>query len=595
MDKHRPIDAQFAGDNRAIDEQFARDNQRIDAVHTRDKRAFAKLRCCEERQIKVFDTTLRDGQQCPGAGMSFAENIEYARLACLLKVDVLEAGFPSASATDFNIVNRIAEEVLSMNHVPVVAALCQLREEQVIKTIQSLAPLIPHKKARLHTYVPVDPELMPASLGKSADDKKGIVEDVYRLVKMAVDAGLEVQFSPEGYSRMREHFDFTTELIRAAIAAGAGVINCPDTIGGASSLEGSEYFVEKMKAHAQIMEAEFPERSITWSVHCHNDFGLAVQNTINAVFDGPARQIEGCINGIGERAGNASLEQCIMIIKHFGDRARSANPFFTGVATERIQAISDFVSKHMLPRQPHWPVSGDNAAKHSSGGHTNAILKNPLAYQPFDPKEVGKRITMLFGPLSGGNHAKSIIESYGYVCADEEKAAIAQFIKDQFSDRRKGITDEELMDAYHNYRRPISIERFDYGKRGNRATVIMHGRFFDYEGKIEEEYVGKESSLAAVKKAIEKKFSPIQILSHRSWSESAGFDANSVSRVVVANANGELFEGKGIDRDIEISAIKALIDAANKAYIDQYFSCSSTEEDGHAVRKPQQMALSVAS
>ncbi|MCC6978834.1 MAG: 2-isopropylmalate synthase [Candidatus Melainabacteria bacterium] len=538
--------------------------------------AQAKLRCEEERQIKVFDTTLRDGQQCPGAGMDFEQNIQYARLASMLRVDILEAGFPSASSTDFKIVQTIAEEMIRMEHTPIIAALCQLREEQVIKTIESLRPAIPHGKARLHTYVPVDPELMPASLGSSADNKAAIVNDVYRLVAMAAKAGMEVQFSPEGYSRMRENFDFTTELIRAAVAAGATIINCPDTIGGACTLEGEDYFVAKMRKHAEIIEREFPDRAITWSVHCHNDLGLAVPNTINAVFGGPARQIEGCINGIGERAGNASLEQCIMIIRQFGDRQiekmADTEPFYTGIAAERIQTISDFVNQYMLPRQPHWPVSGDNAARHSSGGHTNAILKNPMAYQPFDPRDIGKRITMLFGPLSGGNHAKSIIEDYGFVCKDNEKAAIAQYIKNKFSDRRKGVTDEELMGAYFEFRQPITVERIDYGKNANRATVRLHGRFFDREGEIQEEHLGKDSALAAVKRAIEERFGFIEILSHQSRSEGAGINANSRSRIAIVAAAGKQYEGEGVDQDIEVSAMRALIDAVNKAYIDQYFS-----------------------
>ncbi|MBC7999397.1 MAG: 2-isopropylmalate synthase [Leptolyngbya sp.] len=537
------------------------------------------LRCEGERQIKVFDTTLRDGQQCPGAGMTFEQNIEYAHLAASLRVDVLEAGFPSASATDFKIVYTIAEELAKLDHMPIIAALCQLREEQVIKTIESLAPAIPRGKARLHTYVPVDPELMPASLGKNSEDKAKIVSDLYKCVAMAVDAGLEVQFSPEGYSRMRENFDFTTDLIRAAVAAGATIINCPDTIGGSCDLEGDEYYVVKMRKHAEIIEREFPDKLITWSVHNHNDLGLAVPNTINGVYNGVARQIEGCINGIGERAGNASLEQCIMIIRQFGSRfpqaesaAADQTPFFTNIAFEKIQKISDFVNQYMLPRQPHWPVSGDNAARHSSGGHTNAILKNPMAYQPFDPREIGKRITMLFGPLSGGNHAKSIIEEYGFICEDSEKAGIAQTIKDKFSERRKGITDEELMDAYFEFRQPITVERIDYAKSANRATVRFHGRFFQKTGEIQHEHIGKDSALAAMKSAIEEEFGRIEILGHQSRSDGAGINANSVSKIVISTTEGKQFEGEGIDQDIEVSAIRALIDATNRAFIDQHFS-----------------------
>ena len=359
----------------------------------------------------------------------------------------------------------IAKDLCKQKQAPIIAGLCQLREEQVTKTMEALRSAVPCKKARVHVYLPVDPALMPLSLGDRATDHEILIQDLHRLIKMAVDDGFEVEFSPEGYSRMAHHFDFVSELFRAAVQAGVSVINCPDTIGGAFFLEGDDYFVNKMNRHAEIIKAEFPDKNITWSVHCHNDFGLAVQNTVNAVFLGPARQIEGCINGIGERAGNAALEQCIMIIDKFGEKAwqsssgggngrqKKHTSFHTKIAKEHLQPISDFVSNNMLPRQPHSPVCGENAAKHSSGGHTNAILRDPLAYQPFDPRHIGKEISFLFGPMSGSNHAQSIIEGYGYICEDNEKTEIAQYIKEKFSHRRKGITDIELIDAYLQYRK----------------------------------------------------------------------------------------------------------------------------------------------
>jgi len=528
--------------------------------------------------------------------MSFERNIEYFRLTCALGIDVVEAGFPSASQLDFEIVHAIAEECTKQAHQPMVAALCQLREEQVRKTIQSLQPVIPIGKGRLHTYVPVDPELLEASLGGHAADKGKIVDDVYRLVKMAHDAGLEVQFSPEGYSRMRENFDFTTDLIRAAVRGGARVINCPDTIGGASTFEGSEYFVEKMKQHAEIIAREFPDREVIWSVHCHNDLGLAVQNSINGVFDGPARQIEGCINGIGERAGNASLEQCIMILRQFGSSTnRNVNseavqtPFHCDAKLDVIQEISDFVNKHMLPRQPHWPVTGENAARHSSGGHTNAILKNPMAYQPFDPRAIGKNITFAFGPLSGGNHARSIIESNGYKCNDDEKAKIAQFIKDKSADRRKGISDRELMRIYVEYRQPMTIETVDYGKEKDRSSVTIMGEFFGEQGQFSADHSGKDSALAALKTLIESRFGPVKIITHSSRADSQGINAKSVSQIIVQLEDGSQFEGTAQDHDLEISAMQALIDAVNKAYVyRQYaFDAEKNRQEQNFVFTPQ--------
>ena len=180
--------------------------------------------------IKIFDTTLRDGQQCPGAGMSFAQNLQYAKLATKLGVDVLEAGFPSASKIDFEIVQAIAKEISSIPNAPVIAGLCQMREEQVEITIRSLEQAVPHKKARMHIYLPVDPELIVASLGGAkAERKEVLIENLGNYIAMAVRAGLEVEFSPAGYSRMRENFDFVTDLIRSAVWAGAAVIYFPKT------------------------------------------------------------------------------------------------------------------------------------------------------------------------------------------------------------------------------------------------------------------------------------------------------------------------------------------------------------------------------
>ncbi len=300
--------------------------------------------------------------------------------------------------------------------------------------------------------MPVDPNLMQASLNEYANDHQKMIHALAYLIEKAVKCGLEVEFSPEGYSQMGTNFDFVTDTLRAAVAAGATIINCPDTIGGASRWQGADYFVYKMQRHADIIKIEFPHKDITWSVHCHNDFGAALDNTVNAVFEGPARQIEGCFNGIGERAGNVSLEQCIMYLKYFGESKLLPTQLYTDIRTECIKEISDFVAANMLPRQPHWPISGDNSAKHSSGGHTNAVLRNPRAYQPFDPKEVGNDISLVFGPLSGGNHAKNIIESRGFICGEHEKQAIAQAIKNFYSDRRKGITEDELMQDYYAYR-----------------------------------------------------------------------------------------------------------------------------------------------
>jgi len=519
-----------------------------------------------DKHVRIFDTTLRDGQQCPGAGMSFENNLKYAELVADLKVDIVEAGFPSASKVDFEIVQSIAQMYSERKESPTIAGLCQLRDEQIDITIDALAAATKKQRARLHTYVPVDPGLMKASLGDKAD-KKAIQEKVYAFVKRAFDAGLEVEFSPEGYSRCAENFDFVTDLIRAAVEGGAKIINCPDTIGGACTLQGDEYFVNKLNTHAGIIAKEYPSKEIIWSCHCHNDYGLAVQNSINAVTDGPCLQVEGCFNGVGERAGNAALESVLMILDKFsfGD-----NSYYTTLDLSKIQEVCDFVATHMLPRQPHWPVSGENAARHSSGGHTNAILKNPLVYQPFDPRAIGKNITFLFGPLSGGNHAKSIIEDAGYQCEETEKAEIAQYVKELFKDRRKGITDVELLKGYFRFRSPIVADKINYSKSSDKSEIHLSGQFFDKHGEINEVHMGRDSALAALKMAVDENF-PVSIISHKSESKGSGYDAVSLSTILVSTDEETHFKGVGEDNDIELSAIKAFINAVNNAYLEKHF------------------------
>ena len=215
--------------------------------------------------------------------------------------------------------------------------------------------------------------------------------------------------------------------------------------------------------------------------------------------------------------------------------------------------------------------------RHSSGGHTNAILKDPLAYQPFDPGEVGAEITFSFGPLSGGNHARSIIQEHGFVCDESEKTRIAQFVKDTYQDRRKGITDQELIDAYFEFRKPVAVEKFSYGKSDDRATVTLEGRFFAREGQITGEIIGKDSALAALKSLIDQEFPGLEIVSHRGESSGRGTSATCVSHIVVQANSADTFAGKGEDQDIEISAMKALVDAANKAYVNQAYKKESKE------------------
>ena len=522
----------------------------------------------KKERIYIFDTTLRDGQQSPGAGMSFEDNIKYADYANALNIDVLEAGFPSASQADFQIVRTISERMANRNSTMTITGLCQLREAQMLKTMEALKPSLHIGKARVHVYLPVDPNLAQASLGDKNDQNQHITE-VSRLIKIATNQGYEVEFSAEGYSRLAAGFDYVTEVFKAAVKAGATIINCPDTIGGACAREGDAYFVRNMARHAKIIKESFPEKNIIWSAHCHNDFGLALDNSMNAIFEGPARQVEACINGVGERAGNAALEQCVMYVEAFGKQSDAH--YYTNININGLKEVSDFIGQKMLPKQPHSPIIGLNATRHTSGGHTNAILNNPLVYQPFDPKSIGGEISFVFGPLSGGNHAKKIIEDFGYICEDDEKAKLAQAIKDIYHERRKGITDLELLSGYKKIRAPIKPIKISYGKSDNGSSVSIAGQFFD-EQNIKVEFEGENSALAALLSATEKYLPGIEVKDYYAKSlTEAGVRSSSEATIIISAIKQGAYKGIANDQDIEISALKAFIEAVNQMYVDMHY------------------------
>lgn len=255
---------------------------------------------------------------------------------------------------------------------------------------------------------------------------------------------MRVQFSLEWYSRIINgqlcNWQFGTDLIAAALEWWASVINLPDTIGWGHPREWEKYFVKLMEIH-QIM---FHDPKIVWSTHNHNDMWLAVANSLNAITQSNVTQVECTMNGVGERAWNASLEEIVMNIKTFW-HLQGLGIIFD---TNKLQTISDFIAQKMLIRQPNKAVVWDNAFRHSSGGHTNAVIDNPLAYQPFDPFEVGWEISMVFGPLSGSNHLMQILERAGVMCDKLTAAQATPWIKNFYADRRKGVTDEEVVKAF---------------------------------------------------------------------------------------------------------------------------------------------------
>ncbi len=396
-------------------------------------------------KVILFDTTMRDGRQCPGADVTDGQYFDYMKLISRSGMDIVEAGFPSSSKREFVQVRRLAEMAGSGEFSPSVAALCQSRREQVDSTLRALEPAVGWEKAFFHVYIPVDPRLLSASMGDIDTDSE--LQKLEEHIKIAKRAGMTVQFSPEGYSRIGSNFDWCTDLIRVAVSSGATYINCPDTIGGASHYEWEQYYVENMRRHKEVIDREYPWNSVVWSVHNHNDLGNATENSIWWVVNGVARKIEGTIGWVGERAGNADLLQVVMNMRQFHSQKYDTSH----IDIAWFHEIGRFVGQHMLPIQPHYPIIWGNAYRHTSGGHVNALRRDRLVYHPYDPESVGWSISLWFGPQSGGNHARDIVEQSGISFA-WSPSEFAQFLKSHHSDRRKGISDEEVIAWYRIYR-----------------------------------------------------------------------------------------------------------------------------------------------
>jgi 2-isopropylmalate synthase len=512
-------------------------------------------------KIVFLDTTLRDGQQCPWAGIEKDDNYsEYIYLAKKSWFDIIEAWFPSASEMEYKRVN-IASQICSEQWSPIIAWLCQLKQAQIEKTIEALSPWKNNQKSMLHTYFPVDPNLLKASVWDI--DKLIVTKQVYDFVKLSVDAWMIVQFSPEWYSRVWDNFDFCTDLIISAVSWWAKYINCPDTIWWASRFQWENYFVQNMIKHKQIIDEMFPWNNVIWSLHNHNDFWLAVENSIDWVVNGIARKIEWTIWWVWERAWNADLLQIVMQMKHFlNDKFDVSH-----IDTTLFSDLWEHVSKHILKVQPHYPIIWKNATRHTSWWHTNAILKSPLVYQPYDPSEVGGEIELVFWPSSGWALAKSIIENAWYICEKNESAEIWQFIKNYWSKRYKWITDEELIEAYFAYRSPVNISGYDK----TWDNITFYWSIFDKEDVL----LTWWTIFQTLKNYIEVNNSKFKVLDFSANSDKTGEDSDSTSDVEI-EVDWKVFSWTWNDNDIEMSSIKALINAYNKYYVEKHYKKNLT-------------------
>lgn len=370
-------------------------------------------------RVFIFDTTLRDGEQSPGCSMTVPEKLRMAAKLAELGVDILEAGFPIASEGDFEAVRAIAKEFPELR-VAALARACTLDVERAARALE------PARRPRIHTFIATSDIHLRYKLRKS---RQQVLEEAVAAVELARRYVEDVEFSAEDATRT--DLDYLVEISRAAVAAGAGTINLPDTVGYSLPEDFGPII-------ARVVEA-LGDSAIV-SVHCHNDLGLATANSLAGVRAG-ARQIECTINGIGERAGNCALEEVVMAMKVRQDLL----PYQTGIVTEQLYPASRLLAELIsFGPQPNKAIVGDNAFAHEAGIHQDGFLKERTTYEIMDPRSVGVPESKLVLGKHSGRHALSKrCQDLGFQLTREQLEEVYQrFIA--FADRKKGVRNEEI-------------------------------------------------------------------------------------------------------------------------------------------------------
>lgn len=499
------------------------------------------------RTIKIFDTTLRDGEQAPGCTMNIREKVEIARQLEQMGVDVIEAGFPVASPDDFEAVSTIARELNKTS----VAALCRCVHQDIEMGAKALRDA---KKPRLHVFIATSDLHMQVKLGLSREQVLGRIVECVAYAKSLCD---EVEFSAEDASRSDK--DFLLKCFNAAVRSGATIINIPDTVGYSTPDEMFELV-------SYISNNLINRDRVALSVHCHNDLGMAVANTLAALRAG-AEQVEGTINGIGERAGNAALEEIIMAIHTRGDILELA----TDINTKQIYRTSKLISTIMGAEVPtNKPIVGRNAFSHEAGIHQHGVIKNPLTYEIMSPSVIGINTSdLILGKHSGRHAFEDRVAELGYtLSAEGAERAFKRFV--ELADRKKDVTDKdvEAIVAGLGYLQPETYRLHSFVV--NSGTVISATavvKLVNSEGEEKEHVARGDGPIDALYKAIERiTKAGCQLASYSIHAVTEGEDA--LGEVVVKlQKDGRNITGRGLSTDILEASIKAYLNAINKVLV----------------------------
>lgn len=497
-------------------------------------------------KLIIFDTTLRDGEQSPGASMTREEKIQIAKSLEKMKVDVIEAGFPIASPGDFASVKAVAEIVKDST----ICGLSRALDKDIDTAAEALKPA---NSSRIHTFIATSPIHMREKLQMEPDQ---VIEQAVRAVKRARNHTDNVEFSPEDAGRSEP--DFLCRILEAVIDAGATTLNIPDTVGYNLPHRFGELIRELLERIPNSDKAIF-------SVHCHNDLGLAVANSLSAVLNG-ARQVECTINGLGERAGNASLEEIVMAVRTRQD----IFPCDVDLDTTQIVHCSRLVSNITgFPVQPNKAIVGANAFAHESGIHQDGVLKSRETYEIMKAQDVGWTANkMILGKHSGRNAFKTRLQELGIEFEKEEELNDAFSRFKDLADKKHEIYDDDLTalvaesihDAESDRIRFISMKVNSETGEMPAAEIIL-----SIDGEEKQSRSDGSGPVDAIFKAIESIVSSgcdLQLFSVNNIT--TGTDSQGEVTVRLDKA-GRIVNGQGADTDIVAASAKAYINAVNKA------------------------------
>ena len=496
--------------------------------------------------VRIFDTTMRDGEQSPGASMTLEEKIEIARVLEAMGVDIIEAGFAIASNGDFEAVSEISKIVVES----VVCSLARSGPQDIERAAQALASA---RRKRIHTFISTSPLHMKHKLGMTPDDVHRAVIDSVTLARNLCD---DVEWSPEDGTRTEP--DFLCRTVESAIKAGAGTINIPDTVGYTAPDEFAALIAMLRNRVPNIDKAVL-------SVHCHNDLGLAVANSLAAVGAG-ARQVECTVNGLGERAGNASMEEIVMAIRTRNDLF----PYRTNVRTENIMRASRLVSAVTgFAVQPNKAIVGANAFAHEAGIHQDGMLKHAGTYEIMTPESVGlTKSTLVMGKHSGRHAFRTKLGELGYELGDNALNDAFRRFK-ELADKKKDVYDDDL----------VALVDGAVSERNERVKLVslsVHcgtglrpqaALSLEVDGAVSQTTAEGDGPVDAVFRAIGALFphrASLQLFQIGAVTQ--GTDAQAEVSVRLEE-NGRSVVGQGVDTDTMVASARAYLVALNKLLV----------------------------